>query len=90
MSDHVPFSVEWSIGEYYPKSWEWCFNNFLLEASGLEEKVRSEINIFFFCWNQGSTSVSVLWDAFKAYIFDILIALCQAKKRRLTEGRFDG
>lgn len=88
LSDHMPVSVLREIGETKLKIQEWPLNNFLREASGLEETVRLEINIFY-CWNQGSTSVFVLWDVFKAYICGILIAFRSSRLKNRSLVRAD-
>lgn len=43
LSEHAVASADWWIGEKTPRTCGWHFNNFLLEATGVEEKVNSEI-----------------------------------------------
>lgn len=49
-------------------------NNFLLEAPGIEVKVKLEIREFF-RWNKATASTAVLWDTFQADMRGILIAV---------------
>lgn len=56
-------------------------NTWLLEATGVQERVSQEIKDFF-TWNKGSAPLHVVWDTFKAYVQGIFIALKASRKKQ--------
>lgn len=74
LSDHVPVGLKWRTMVQQNRSWNWWLNNFLLEIPGAADRIEQHIRDFF-QWNRGSAMVLMVWEAFKAYICGIMIAI---------------
>lgn len=56
------------------------FNNSLLEALKVVDKIESEIKEFFH-WNSGSVTVITVWETFKVYIRGLMITLNTSRQK---------
>lgn len=84
-SDHVPGSMIWEGSSGVPRLHRWKLNNFLLNCTGLFEKVVFKINRYFMC-NIDSALEILARDTFKAYIHGILIAFKATKTKTIWLG----
>lgn len=73
ISDHSPVTILWRQPVPPPGQRNWRLNTFLLENIGIEEILETEIDVFF-VHNEGSASLEVVWEAFKAFIRGVLIS----------------
>lgn len=83
LSDPAPVMMECREELAMSRPWLWRLNNFLPESPGLSGLVEKEIQSFFLS-NEGTASLGIVWDTFKAYIRGILISF-KAHRDKLRE-----